>query len=77
MWARWPGKTDDDTLAKNNWVWSWASVPGDWDALAWLHGDSWEQVWGHAEALKKKGWETEMMVPLKTYWNKSWEKQWW
>ncbi|HUB08655.1 MAG TPA: Lrp/AsnC ligand binding domain-containing protein [Myxococcales bacterium] len=77
VWARWPGKADDDSLAKSNWVWSWASVPGDWDAVAWLHGDSWEQVWDHAEHLKSKGWETEVMVPLKAYWNKAWEKQWW
>jgi hypothetical protein len=77
IWARWPGKGTEQIQAKKDWLWSWASTPGDWDSISWINGDSWQQVWDRAESLKQQGWETEMNVPLKAWWNKSWEKSWW
>ncbi len=77
VWARWPGKNPEELHAKKDWLWSWASTPGDYDSIGWINGDNWEQVWDRAESLKQQGWETEMNVPLKAWWNKSWEQSWW
>ena len=63
--------------AKWKWAGSVASVPGDWDYLAWVGGDNWDQVWKGVEGMNAQGWRTETLVPIKSWWNKSWKKEWW
>ena len=66
---------------KNASQWKWAgsvaSVPGDWDYLAWIGGDTWDQVWKGVGDMNAAGWRTETLVPIKSWWNKSWKKEWW
>ena len=62
---------------KWKWAGSVASVPGEWDYLAWVGGDNWDQVWKGVEGMNEKGWRTETLVPIKSWWNKSWKKEWW
>jgi hypothetical protein len=64
-------------LTKWPWATSVASIPGDWDYLAWVGGKDWDQVWGNIWSLNKGGWHTETLVPLKSWWNKSWKNGWW
>ena len=64
-------------LARWNWVTSWTSIPGEWDGLAWVSGKNWQEVWKHVWDLNQSGWQTETLVPVKSWWNKSWSKSWW
>ncbi|MFA6003292.1 MAG: Lrp/AsnC ligand binding domain-containing protein [Elusimicrobiota bacterium] len=64
-------------LTKWPWVNSVTSVPGDWDYMMWAGGKDWDQVWSHVGQLNTAGWQTETMVPLRSWWNKSWKKDWW
>ena len=78
VWARAPGKpVGEDTVKAYPWVTSWASTPGKWDVLAWVGGDNWEQVWDRAKKLNQSGWQTDLKVPLQSWWNKGWESRWW
>ncbi len=77
-WLRSPrlnGEIKD--VSRWKWATSVASVPGDWDYLAWLGGSSWNEVWSGVESMNQAGWRTETMVPMKSWWNKSWKKDWW
>lgn len=64
-------------LSRRPWAASVASVPGDWDYLLWAGGKDWEQVWSNVSSLSKSGWDTETVVPLKTWWNKKWQRASW
>ena len=64
-------------LTKWHGVTSVASIPGDWDYLMWSGGSSWEKVWAEVSDLNKNGWATETMVPMRSWWNKAWKKDWW
>jgi hypothetical protein len=78
VWARSSGKpADQDSVKQYPWLTSWASTPGEWDMVAWVGGDSWDQVWEHAQKLKAEGWNTDLKVPLQSWWNKGWETRWW
>lgn len=77
-WLRSPHLNGEIKDAKKwRWVGSMASVPGNWDSIAWVGGDDWEQVWKDVERMNEKGWRTETLVPIKSWWNKSWKKEWW
>jgi len=64
-------------LSKWNWATSAASIPGDWDYVAWIGGKKWEEVWDHIGEMNKNGWHTQTLVPLKSWWNKAWKDSWW
>lgn len=49
---------------------STASIPGAWDTLSWVWGKDWDQTWSRVVEAKRKGWDTQALVPLKTWWNK-------
>lgn len=66
-----------DKIRQWNWMTSGASIPGDWDYLAWIGGENWEEIWGHLLELKAENWETSTQVPIKSWWNQSWQEKWW
>jgi hypothetical protein len=59
------------------WAVTAASIPGDWDYLVWVGGKKWEEVWEHVGEMNKGGWHTQTLVPLKSWWNRSWKAWWW
>ena len=59
------------------WMTSAVSVPGEWDYLVWAGGSNWNQVAKRIWELNKGGWHTDTMVPFKTWWNRSWRRNWW
>ncbi len=64
-------------MHKWSWMASTASTPGDWDYLVWAGGKNWNEVWNHVWDLNKEGWHTQTMVPIRSWWNKNWKKNWW
>jgi hypothetical protein len=48
---------------------STASIPGAWDSMSWVWGDDWGQAWNRVLEAKKQGWETQTLVPMKSWWN--------
>ncbi len=62
---------------KWNWLSSVASIPGDWDYFAWAGGKTWDEVWKNVWQLNEKGYHTQTVVPLKSWWNKAWKNKWW
>lgn len=64
-------------IQRCSWAVSAASIPGDWDYLVWIGGKKWEDVWGHVGDMNKGGWHTQTLVPIKSWWNKSWKNRWW
>ena len=70
----------DETLNKTrkwNWMISGASIPGDWDYMAWIEGENWDDVWNHLLEIKSENWETSAQIPIKSWWNQSWKNKWW
>jgi hypothetical protein len=63
----------------HNWHWmtSGASIPGDWDYMAWVQGENWDDVWNHLLEVKSSTWESWAQVPIKSYWNQNWKDKWW
>lgn len=53
------------------------SIPGDWDYLVWVGGKKWDDVWKNVWDMNKAGWHTQTMVPIKSWWNKTWKNKWW
>jgi hypothetical protein len=78
VWLRTP-KLNGEMKRMTQWPWltSVASVPGDWDYLVWAGGNDWEKVWQNVWSMNKAGWHTETLVPIKSWWNKSWKNAWW
>jgi len=67
-----------DTVLKNwDWTTSGASIPGEWDYLAWIGGQNWDEVWNHILEIKNKDWQTYSCVPIKSWWNENWKENWW
>lgn len=48
---------------------STASIPGTWDSLSWVWGQDWNQTWTHVMDAKRKGWDTQALVPVRSWWN--------
>ena len=53
------------------------SLPGDWDYMAWVAGDDWNQTHRRVWEAAKKGWETQTVVPLRSWWNEKWQGSFW
>ena len=70
---------DETTNSMEQWDWitSGASIPGDWDYMAWIEGDNWDDVWNHLMELKGRNWKTSALVPIKSWWNQAWKDKWW
>jgi len=70
----------DDT-SKNMEQWDWitsgASIPGEWDYMAWIEGNNWDEIWGHVMEIKSSEWRTSAIIPIKSWWNQSWKENWW
>ena len=64
-------------IQKWNWMMSGTSIPGEWDYIAWVGGENWEEVWKHFYELKGHNWETYYNVPIKSWWNQNWKNNWW
>ena len=60
-----------------DWITSGASIPGDWDYMAWIEGDNWDDVWNHLMDVKTGNWRTAALVPIKSWWNKNFKEHWW
>lgn len=62
-------------------TWKWAvstvSTPGDWDGVTWVGGKNWNEVWDRIMDVQKPGWETKTVIPVRSWWNKNWQKNWW
>lgn len=56
---------------------STASTPGEWDYLSWVAGKDWNQTMEHVMSAKKKGWETNTLVPMRSWWNEKVAAGWW
>ena len=65
------------TTQKWKWAVSSVSVPGDWDWVTWVGGKNWDDAWKNVLEFQRPGWSTMTMVPVKSWWNKSWSKRWW
>lgn len=79
-WVLWrDNKLNGSWKKTTNWKWavSSASVPGDWDWVTWVGGKNWNEVWNHVLDFQKPGWQTTTLVPVRSWWNKSWAKNWW
>jgi hypothetical protein len=70
---------EEDYKKLQNWDWvtSVTSIPGTWDYLSWVWGDTWDEVWNRVVEVNSKTWETLTLVPVRTWWNKNWETKWW
>ena len=66
-----------DRIRSWNWMTSGASIPGDWDYMAWVEGENWDDVWNHLLEVKTENWQTLTHVPIKSWWNQSWKDKWW
>lgn len=78
MWVRSPHLNGEmKNVAKWKWANSVTSVPGDWDYLVWAGGRNWDEVWKGVGDANAAGWQTQTMVPVRSWWNKSWKKDWW
>lgn len=66
-----------DKIKKWDWATSGASIPGDWDYITWIEGDTWDDVWKHLIDIKGENWQTLTYVPVKSWWNQSWKDKWW
>ena len=65
------------TIANWEWITSGASIPGDWDYMAWVEGDNWEEIWNHIMEIKSGQWKTSALIPIKSWWNQNWKNNWW
>ena len=72
-------KLDETLKAVPNWDWvtSGASIPGDWDYIAWIEGNNWDEVWNHLMEVKSGQWRTSALIPIKSWWNQNWKHNWW
>jgi len=72
-------KLDEASEKIKNWNWttSGASIPGQWDYMTWVEGNSWDEVWNHLLEIKKEYWDTETCVPIKSWWNQNIKEKWW
>ncbi|MDG6219345.1 MAG: hypothetical protein QCI00_07880, partial [Candidatus Thermoplasmatota archaeon] len=70
----------DETLEHMpNWDWvtSGTSIAGDWDYMAWVEGNNWDEIWNHLMELKSTEWRTSALIPIKSWWNQNWKYNWW
>jgi hypothetical protein len=65
-----------EELKMYDWVASAASVPGDWDCVATIYGETYENIFNFVWELTSKGYEVEYFAPLKTFWNKQYIEKW-
>ena len=72
-------KLNEATNKIKNWDWitSGASIPGDWDYVAWVEGQNWDEVWNHIGEIKTEKWQSSAQVPIKSWWNENWKNNWW
>jgi len=78
-WMLLKESTLDDTtnnMPNWNWVTSGASIPGEWDYMAWVEGNNWDDIWNHLNEMKSTQWRTQALIPIKSWWNKSWKENW-
>lgn len=67
-----------ESIAKQKYVVSVASAPGQWDYIVWVNGSSWDEVLENTWALHTKGYQTLTKIPQKSWWNPAWQnKSWW
>ncbi len=65
-----------DDLMNYDYVCTYSSIPGDWDCIAMICGNTWEETLNRMGELKNQGYEIECYTPYRWWWNKSWEKRW-
>ena len=72
-------KISQTTEKIKNWDWatSGSSIPGEWDYIAWIQGNNWDEVWNHLLEMKNTNWQTMTQVPIKSWWNQKWKDNWW
>lgn len=68
--------TTYEELKMYDWIATVASVPGEWDCVAAIYGDNYEEVYNYLWELTAKGYEVEYYAPLKTWWNKQYFDSW-
>lgn len=67
----------NEKIKKWNWVTSNASIAGDWDNIAWIEGNNWNEIWDHLYQIKTENWQTSALIPIKSWWNPDWKNKWW
>jgi hypothetical protein len=65
-----------EEMKLHDWVATVASVPGEWDCVAMLYGESYEEVHHSLWELTTRGYEVEYYAPLNSYWNKEFVENW-
>ncbi len=68
--------TTYEELKMCDWIATVASVPGEWDCVAAIYGDSYEDVYNSLWELTSKGYEVEYYAPLKSWWNRKYLETW-
>ena len=59
-----------------DWVGTVASIPGEWDCVAMIYGETYQEVYNYLWELTTKGYDVEYYAPLKYYWNKDYVENW-
>jgi hypothetical protein len=67
----------DQKIKQWDWTTSGASIPGDWDYISWIGGNSWDEVWKHLMEIKSENWQETSFIPIKSWWNEKWKDCWW
>jgi hypothetical protein len=72
-------KLEETTNKTRKWDWmtSGTSIPGEWDYMAWVAGETWNEVWDHLFEVKSEKWQISAQIPIKSWWNESWKNNWW
>jgi len=79
-WVLFKENNLDETPNKTrkwNWMTSGTSIPGEWDYMAWIGGENWDEVWNHLFEVKSENWQISAQIPIKSWWNESWKDKWW
>ncbi len=65
-----------EDLKKYEWVNSVASIPGEWDCVAMVYANNYEELYQYLWQLQTRGYDIEYYAPLKCYWNQTWKEKW-
>ena len=79
-WVLFKENNLDETPNKTrkwNWMTSGTSIPGEWDYMGWIEGETWDDVWDHIFEVKSENWHISAQIPIKSWWNQSWKDKWW
>jgi len=65
-----------EELKNIDWIASVSSVPGDWDCVAMIYGETYEEIFTYIWDFVNTGYEIEYFAPLKAFWNRDYLVKW-